>query len=103
MRRIPLLMCTLVGGALLCGAASARACTHDNEVGRNHLFSDQGPLFDSSPEPTAVTPVTLTVRACKGDITGADIKYYDDADNAFHSIAMRRVASDPTGTYDYWR
>ena len=96
-------MCTLVGGALLCCAARAQSCTHDNTVERNDLFSDQGPLFDSNPEPTAVSPVALTVRTCKGDITGAHIKYYDTADSAFHSIPMQRVSSDPTGTFDYWR
>ncbi|HEV2269547.1 MAG TPA: alpha amylase N-terminal ig-like domain-containing protein [Steroidobacteraceae bacterium] len=96
-------MCALLGGALLCGAGQAHACTHDNTVERNYLFSDQGPLFDSNPEPAALSPVTLTLRACKGDITGADIEYYDTADNSFHSIPMHRAASDPTGTFDYWR
>ena len=96
-------MCTLLVGALLCGAGRAQACAHDNTVERNYLFSDQGPLFDSNPEPTALSPVTLTLRACKADLTGAHIEYYDTADNAVHSVAMHRVSADPTGRFDYWR
>ena len=103
MRLIPLPLCVLLVGALLGGAGRAQACSHDNAVASNYLFSDQGPLFDSNPEPTALTPVTLTLRTCKDDITGADIKYYDTADHSFHRIAMHRVASDPTGTFDYWQ
>ena len=96
-------MCALMGGALLCSAGRVQACAHDNTVERGYLFSDQGPLFDSNPEPTAVSPVTLTLRTCKGDVTSARIKYYDTADHSFHSIAMQRASSDPTGRFDYWR
>jgi alpha-glucosidase len=103
MRRIPSLVCVILAGALLVGAGRAQSCTHDNTVERAYLFSDQGPMFDSNPEPTAMSPVTLTLRACKGDLTGANIKYYDTADKSFHWIPMRRVSSDPTGMFDYWR
>ncbi|MHB8814041.1 MAG: glycoside hydrolase family 13 protein, partial [Steroidobacteraceae bacterium] len=103
MRRIPSLVCVILAGALLVGAGRARACAHDGAVDRAYLFSDQGPMFDSNPEPTAMSPVTLTLRACKGDLTGANIKYYDTADKSFHWIPMRRVSSDPTGMFDYWR
>jgi alpha-glucosidase len=65
----PLLICILLGGALLCGAGGAQACSSDNNVEWNYLFSDQGPMFDSNPEPTATTSVTVTLRTCKGDIT----------------------------------
>ncbi|MDE2050996.1 MAG: alpha amylase N-terminal ig-like domain-containing protein [Gammaproteobacteria bacterium] len=101
--RISLLGCVLVAGALLCSAGRAQACTHDNHVERSYLFSDQGTLYDSNPEPTATTPVTLTLRACKGDITGAQIKYYDTADDSFHSIPMHWLSNDATGTFDYWQ
>ena len=103
MLRIPSLVCVLMVGALLGGAGRAQACTNDDTVERTYLFSDQGPLFDSNPEPTALTPVTLTLRTCKGDVTSAKIKYYDTADRSFHWIAMRRVSSDRTGTFDYWQ
>ncbi|MGA7537465.1 MAG: glycoside hydrolase family 13 protein [Steroidobacteraceae bacterium] len=98
----PLLVC-LFAGALLCGAGRAQACTNDSNVERAYLFSDQGPMYDSNPEPTAKTPVTLTLRTCKGDISSANIKYYDTADEAFHSIPMHWASNDPTGTFDYWQ
>jgi len=93
----------LVGGALLCGAGRAQAaCSHDNNVEWNYLFSDQGPMYDSNPEPTATTPVTVTLRTCKSDITSANVKYYDTAGDSYHWVSMVWVSNDPTGTFDYW-
>src|SRR5574337_572406 len=67
--------------SLLVGAIpAAQAASNDNNVEWNGLFHDQGPLFDSAPEPTATQAVTLTLRTFKGDITSANIKYYDSAD-----------------------
>lgn len=103
LHRITLLTLVVLAGAQLCAASRAQACTRDGTVERNYLFSDQGPLFDSNPEPTAQTPITLRLRACKGDLTGASIKYYDTGDGSSHWIPMRRVASDPTGVFDYWQ
>ena len=96
-------VCVLLSAALLCGVGRAHACTKDNHVERSGLFSDQGTLYDSNPEPTATSPVTLTLRACKGDLTGAAIEYYDTADSSFHSISMHRVSRDPTDTFDLWQ
>jgi alpha-glucosidase len=84
-------------------AVSGRAAGHDHKIEWSGLFSDQGPLYDSNPEPAANQPVTLTLRTFKGDITRADIKYYDAADGAFHRIAMHWASHDPTGIFDYWR
>jgi len=103
MRRIPLLTHALLAGALLCNAGRAEACSHDNSVERSYLFSDQGTMYDSEPEPTAASPVTVTLRVCEGDVTGATIKYYDAADSSFHRVAMRWVSTDPTGVFDYWQ
>ena len=64
-RRAPLLMYALFAAALLCGWGRAHACSGDNNVEWNYLFSDQGPMFDSNPEPTATTAVTVTLRTCK--------------------------------------
>ena len=98
-----LLMCVCLVAALLCGAGRVQACTKDNNVEWNSLFSDQGTMYDSNPEPIATSPVTLKLRTCKADITGASIKYYDTADNSFHWIPMHWVSNDPTGTFDYWQ
>ncbi|MDE1894904.1 MAG: glycoside hydrolase family 13 protein, partial [Xanthomonadaceae bacterium] len=68
------LLAALAAGGI---ASPAQAASNDNNVEWNGLFHDQGPLFDSAPEPTATQPVTLTFRTFKGDITSANIKYYD--------------------------
>src|SRR5579885_188230 len=103
MRHRTILMIILLAGALPWAAGRAQACARDNRVERSYLFADQGPLYDSDPEPTATTPVTLTLRACKGDLTGASIEYYDTADRSRHRIPMRPTASDPTGIFAYWQ
>jgi alpha-glucosidase len=100
---MPLPAWILLTGALVFNAGRAEACTHDNKVEPGYLFSDQGTMYDSQPEPTAMTPVSLMLRTCKGDITGARIKYYDTADNSFHWVPMHWVSHDPTGRFDYWR
>lgn len=82
---------------------TTRAASNDNNVEWSGLFHDQGALFDSAPEPTAGQAVTLTFRTFKGDITSANIKYYDSADGAFHWVAMHWASNDPTGTFDYWQ
>src|SRR5579872_7021659 len=103
MRRISPLLCVLLVGALLGSARRAEACTQDTKVEWNYLFADQGTMYDSDPEPTALSPVTLTLRTCREDITGADIEYYDTADRSSHRIPMHRMSSDPTGTFEYWQ
>jgi alpha-glucosidase len=86
------------------GAGRAQAaCSVDNNVERNYLFSDQGPMFDSNPEPTATTAVTVTLRTCKSDITTANVKYYDTSNSSYHWLSMVWVSNDPTGTFDYWQ
>lgn len=102
LRQTHLLISILLGAALLCSAGRARACSNDNNVEWDYLFSDQGPMFDSNPEPTATDSVTVTLRTCKGDITSANVKYYDTADSSYHWVSMVWVSNDPTGTFDYW-
>jgi alpha-glucosidase len=90
--------------SLLVGALpAAKAASNDNNVEWNGLFHDQGPLFDNHAEPTASQSVTLTLRTFKGDISSANIKYYDSADGAFHWVAMTWLANDATGTFDFWK
>ena len=80
----------------------AQAATNDNNVEWAGLFHDQGPLYDNYVEPTATQAVTLTLRTFAGDITSANIKYYDSADSSFHYAAMSWSSNDPTGVFDYW-
>jgi alpha-glucosidase len=103
MRRAPAIAFALLATALLGAAGRAAACTHDDHVERKYLFSDQGPMYDSAPQPDSTTPVILTLRTCRTDITRADIQYLDTADGARHSLPMHWAASDPTGRFDYWQ
>ena len=80
----------------------AQAASNDNNVEWAGLFHDQGPLYDNHVEPTSSQAVTLTLRTFKGDITRANIKYYDTADSTFHWVAMSWSSNDPTGNFDYW-
>jgi alpha-glucosidase len=84
-------------------AAAIPTAAHDNNVEWNGLFSDQGPLYDSTLEPTCSTPVTLTSRSFHNDLTGANIKYYDTADSSFHVVPMSITSQDATGTFDLWQ
>lgn len=88
--------------ALFALQGQVRAASNDNNVEWNGLFHDQGPLFDNHVEPTASQAVTLTLRTFKGDISSANIKYYDSADGAFHWAAMSWSSNDATGNFDYW-
>lgn len=97
------LLVTLALCAWSACAPTARAASNDNNVEWNGLFHDQGPLFDNHVEPTASQSVTLTLRTFKGDISSANIKYYDSADSSFHWVAMHWSANDPTGVFDYWQ
>jgi alpha-glucosidase len=81
----------------------ARAASNDNNVEWSGLFHDQGPLYDNHVEPAAAQAVTLTLRTFKGDISSANVKYYDSADGAYHWVAMSWSANDATGSYDYWK
>lgn len=94
------LCATLALGGL---TAPAQAASNDNNVEWNGLFHDQGPLFDDHVEPTSGQAVSLTFRTLKNDITSATIKYYDNADSAFHTVPMSWSSNDATGTFDYWK
>ncbi|EIL95475.1 glycoside hydrolase family 13 protein [Rhodanobacter sp. 115] len=99
-RTLALGLC-LALGMLPLGASFA--ASNDNNVEWAGLFHDQGPLYDSNPEPSATQAVTLTLRTYKGDITSANIKYYDSADSQFHWVAMHWTSNDATGSFDLWQ
>lgn len=106
-RSKPTLACALAAALALYALPAiheqAQAASNDNNVEWNGLFHDQGPLYDSTPEPGATQAVTLTLRTFKNDITSANIKYYDSADGLFHWVAMHWTANDATGTFDLWQ
>lgn len=67
------------------------------------LFHDQGPVYDSDAEPSPSTSVTVRLRAAKGNLTAANVKYYDEADSAKHLVPMSKAGIDATGRYDIWQ
>jgi len=82
---------------------STFAISNDNNVQWDGLFVDQGPLYDSAPDPTCSTSVRLDFRVFHNNITSANIKYFDAADNAFHWVPMSFATSDATGMFDLWQ
>ena len=99
-RRAKAIACfaALLGLSGLC-ATEAKA----DSVQLGALFHDQGPLFDSALEPTASTPVTVKLQCATGNLTAANVKYYDFATSAFDVVSMTKAGQDPTGQYDYWQ
>ncbi len=79
------------------------AASNDNNVEADGLFHDQGSLYESAPEPTCTTPVTLSFRTFHNDITSANIKYFDTQDSQFHWIPLTFVRNDATGRFDIWQ
>jgi len=77
-RAVPLIAALCIAQPMLLAASQ------DNNVEWDGLFSDQGPLYMNPTEPTSSIPVVLTLRVFKGDITSANIKYFDTADHSFH-------------------
>jgi len=101
--RTHLLVFILLAGALLSVSSRAMACANDNNVEWVQLFHDQGPMYDSNPQPAANASVTLTFRVCYHDITSANIVYYDAATGDVTWVPMSWVSTDPTGQFDYWQ
>jgi alpha-glucosidase len=92
------------GGSTLSSAATVSGGgIATDDIDTAYLFSDQGSMFDSNPEPTATQAVTVTLRAKHGNLTGANLEYYDSADGSSHFVPMRVSSTDPTGAFDYWQ
>ncbi len=95
------------GGGASMGGGTAQSpgsgASGANVIDTAALFSDQGSMYDSNPEPAADQSVTVTLRAAHGNATGANIVYYDSADGAFHYVPMSVTSVDPTGRFDYWQ
>jgi len=93
----------LMLAALLIGQRCLLAASNDNNVEWDGLFSDQGPLYMSPTEASSTAPVVVTLRVFQSDITSANIKYFDTADNAFHWVAMTKGKTDATGRFEFWQ
>ncbi|MHB1540482.1 MAG: glycoside hydrolase family 13 protein [Steroidobacteraceae bacterium] len=102
-RLAPLLMLILLAVSLLVLPARAQACGNNNNIHWREIFHDQGPMFDSNPQPAPDASVTLTLRVCYHDITSANIVYYDTATGAETWVPMSWASTDPTGQFDYWQ
>lgn len=73
------------------------------QINTSALFHDQGPIYDSAPDPTSTTPVTLKLQCQTENLTAANIIYYDSATGANYTVPMVWVGKDPTNDYDYWQ
>ena len=94
------------GGATVIAGSASRPASAGSAAGgidAAYLFSDQGPMFDSNPEPSATQSVTVTLRTRHGYVAAASIEYYDSADGSLHLVPMKAASTDPTGRFDYWR
>jgi len=76
---------------------------NDNNVMWDGLFSDQTALFMNPVEPTATQAVIVRLRTFKGDITSANIRYFDEATGLHHWVPMSWESNDVTGVFDFWR
>ena len=97
------LACLLAPFLPISASQSTLAASNDNNVEWDGLFADQGPLYDSAPEPTCSTPVTLDFRTFHNDVTSVNVKYFDTADSSFHWVPLSFHANDATGTFDIWQ
>ncbi len=100
---IVLLACILIPFLPSASPHFTFAASNDNNVEWDGLFADQGSLYESVPEPTCSIPITLAFRTFHDDITSANIKYFDTADNRFHWVPLSFYANDATGTFDLWQ
>jgi alpha-glucosidase len=66
------------------------------------LFSDQGPLYFLPQQPSAVDPVTVTLRATADNLTGAKVIVYDSSTNTTTTYSMSDAGTDSNGRYEFW-
>jgi alpha-glucosidase len=86
------------------GAPSiAHAASNDNNVEWDGLYSDQTALYMNPTQPGSGNAVTVKLRTFTGDITSANVKYYDTACSCYNWIGMSWAAHDVTGTFDIWQ
>lgn len=76
--------------------------SNDNDIWWNDLGHDSRDTLFRTPGGAveAGTAVTLRLRAANNDLSGAQVRVWDDRLNAQMLLNMSRVADD--GTYEYW-
>lgn len=97
------ILLTFLLAAVSCIPQLLDAATNDNNVEWDGLFSDQGPLYMNPAEPGVTTPVAVTLRVFQGDITSANLKYFDTANNSFHWVPLSKGKPDATGKFEFWQ
>ena len=68
------------------------------------LFHDQGAYFMSNIQPTVGESVTIRLRVVKGNISSANLIYYNVNTSRSTTVAMSKssVVYDNSGYYEYW-
>lgn len=68
------------------------------------LFHDQGAYFMSNIQPTVGESVTIRLRVVKGNISSANLIYYNVDTSKSTTVAMSKssVVYDNSGYYEYW-
>jgi len=76
--------------------------SHDNDIWWNELaHNSRDPLYRSPTGPVpAGTPVTLRFRAAQNDLTGVQVRLWDDRRDTQTLYDMTLASSD--GLYDWW-
>lgn len=86
------------------GAPSiAHAASNDNNGEWDGLYSDQSALYMNPTQPGSGNAVTVKLRTFTGDITSANVTYYDTACSCYNWAGMSWASHDVTGTFDIWQ
>ena len=74
---------------------------HADRSSIRHLFHDCGYIYISNIEPEEAEPVTVRLRAEKGNVTWAYVEFSHDGSN-WTSCRMQREKEDETGYFEYF-
>ncbi|WP_322507941.1 alpha amylase N-terminal ig-like domain-containing protein [Anaerolinea sp.] len=91
-----------VSGRMLIYAPVPAQAAHDNEIWGGDLYHDSRSTFYRTPggPVPAGTAVTLRFRAAKNDLTGVQVRVYNDRTNTQTLLNMTRITEDDR--YEYW-
>ncbi|MCL4516481.1 MAG: alpha amylase N-terminal ig-like domain-containing protein [Firmicutes bacterium] len=79
--------------------------SHDNDIWWNELKHDSRQALYRSPFGAVPTgqPVTLRVQTARGDLTGAQVRVWDQIQAREEIYSMQPAGTDPDGRFDYWQ